>query len=416
MMDHVPGYRPHSDLKQVTQTASEKPRRSGYLPTLDGWRAVAILAVLVDHDEPWPFHNATAYWHPYGGVGVYLFFAISGFLVCTRILEDENFLGYFNVKNFYIRRFFRIQPTALIYLGTVFLLTIFGVVHESRPNFFGSLFLYQNYLFNSTDRNIAPWIFTGHFWSLAVEEHFYLILSLLLLLWRKNRAIIFSCALACLYFWDLFGEQIHHYAPGAGIRNTEFQLEYLLFAALLAVLVRKQFIRDFIIRFIKPWTVLILAIISRSISLAIQPLPPGTHPNLFIFLVSPPTILNYSFSFFVVATVFHPRSWTGRILEWKPLRFIGRISYSLYLWHVFFFAASIPEANVHTRWLLALNQRPWRYVAALAAACISYYWIEKPCIRLGHYMAPPATPGHVDIETSAIREAELQQDRQLGLQ
>jgi peptidoglycan/LPS O-acetylase OafA/YrhL len=68
---------------------SAKPK-SGYLPSLDGWRAIAILGVMMTHDQPWVvLGHSNINWKGFGGWGVHLFFAISGILICTRILEEE---------------------------------------------------------------------------------------------------------------------------------------------------------------------------------------------------------------------------------------------------------------------------------------------------------------------------------------
>jgi len=95
-------------------------RKSGYLPSLDGWRAIAIVAVLMAHDQPWSIAgHSDIGWRDFGGSGVYLFFSISGILICWRILEDEEMLGVFKLRDFYIRRLCRIQPAALVYLAVI---------------------------------------------------------------------------------------------------------------------------------------------------------------------------------------------------------------------------------------------------------------------------------------------------------
>ena len=85
------------------------------------------------------------------------------------------------------------------------------------------------------------------------------------------------------------------------------------------------------------------------------------------------------------------------MLEWRPLRYLGRLSYSIYLWHVLFLVGGLPAIGIHAPWLLLLTERPWRYVATCAMAMLSFYLVEKPLIRLGHHLAPPATPGHKDL-------------------
>ncbi len=110
------------------------PRRSSYLPTLDGWRAIAILLVMSDHVKALqPGRSSPAYVPGLGRFGVEIFFAISGLLICSRLLDEEEKTGKIGLKPFYIRRFFRIQPAALLYLLAVLVLTSFTACPPSPP-------------------------------------------------------------------------------------------------------------------------------------------------------------------------------------------------------------------------------------------------------------------------------------------
>ena len=351
----------------------------------------------MDHDEPWTFRrHSNARFHEYGGWGVFLFFAISGFLVCTRILEDEALLGRFRVRDFYIRRLFRIQPAAIFYLAVIALLSLLGIAHERVSALLGGLFLYQNYLFDVTDVT-GRWFLTGHFWTLAIEEHFYLLLSLLLLCFKKHRVQVFTVCLVLLYVYQRITFHYRLYSPLTSPRHTELNLQYLLTPALFALLLRREQIREFTVRYLRPWVAFLGTIVMKQIWWLTHPLPAGMHPTLLSWILYPPIGLFYAFGFWVVATVLHPGSWTTRLLELKPLRYVGRLSYSLYLWHVPFFIGASHVVGFHTPWLLTLTERPWRYVATAVMTLASYYFIEKPFIRLGHRLAPPATPGHADL-------------------
>lgn len=383
--------------QRSTAVNTSRVPRSGYLPSLDGWRALAILAVLMDHDDPWSFHgHSNAAFHAYGGWGVYLFFAISGLLVCTRILEDESLLGHFRLRAFYIRRFFRIQPAAIVYVATIALLTWSGFVRQRGSSLLGALFLYQNYLFNPNDMS-GSWFLTGHFWTLAVEEHFYLLLSALLFFVKRWRLRVFAGLLVLLYLWQRAAIHFDLYATDPS-RNTELNLPFLLTPALFALLLRRKTFRDAILRYLHPWVAFVGSVVAIQLwgYLHLHGSSAGRHPSFTWFLLSP-ALLFYAFEFWVVSTMLHPRSWTTRVLELKPLRFVGRLSYSLYLWHALFFVGGVPAVGLKGRWLLLLTERPWRYVATLVLSLASYYLIERRLIRLGHRLAPPATPGHVDL-------------------
>jgi peptidoglycan/LPS O-acetylase OafA/YrhL len=87
----------------------------------------------------------------------------------------------------------------------------------------------------------------------------------------------------------------------------------------------------------------------------------------------------------------HPQSLIGSILETRLLRWIGRLSYSLYLWQQLFLGSG-------------MKMWPWKLAACLVAATASYYLVERPALRLGHRFAPPTTAGRADIPRFASAE------------
>lgn len=373
--------------------------KTGYLPGLDGWRALAIFAVMMNHDQPWVLLGHTnAKLRGYGGWGVYLFFAISGFLICTRILEEETLVGRFHLKSFYIRRLCRIQPAAVLYLATLAVLMAFGVLHDHWRSWMAALLLYTNFLSRASDGSAAGY-FTGHFWTLAVEEHFYILLSLFLFLVKRWRIAVLGTLILVTLGLQRYAAARGLYVFEISSRRTYWIIQFLLLPALLALVLRRTTLRNLAFRFLKPWiaySATALVMISWGahdfgLRRAAYPL---THP-----ITTVNTVL-YGFTFWVIATTLHPRSWSTRFLEWAPLRYVGRLSYSLYLWHVLFFIPVAPETGVTWPPLLFVAQRPFRYLLAFAAAALSYYLVEKPMIRLGHRLAPPATPGHRDLATS----------------
>lgn len=167
--------------------------KSGYLPTLDGWRAAAIIAVLLDHTleySPLRCYPKLMNFAHTGPNGVSLFFAISGFLICSRLLEEEGAFGRISLRGFYIRRACRILPPALFYLIVIAVLSVCGLIVVSPGEWFGSAFFFRNYL-------PGDWIsrgwggYTVHYWSLAVEEHFYLLWPAALVLLGTDASSIF---------------------------------------------------------------------------------------------------------------------------------------------------------------------------------------------------------------------------------
>lgn len=338
--------------------------------------------MLVIHDPAYIVRGVSL--EPYqrwGSLGVVLFFAISGILIPWRILEEETLTGRFHLKLFYIRRLFRIQPAAWAYLAVIAVLVLIGVLHEAWTHWFAALFLYENFLYHETVANEMKGFFTGHFWTLAVEEHYYLLVSLLFFFVRRRRLRIFFGLLIAVKTAQLIG---YHFVSDPLLRRTYWQIHILLWPTLAAIALRKPAIRAQAERWLQPWIVFALTAIVGLVlvrAYGIEHLP---------------MLLSYSFTLWVAATMLHGRSWSTRALEWAPLRFIGRISYSLYLWHPLFYSA-IAHPPVSSRLLIYLSNRPVKYLCTFAVAVASYYLLEKPLIRLGHRLAPPATPGHRDL-------------------
>lgn len=381
-------------------------RKVGYLPGLDGWRALAILGVLMTHDYAWTIgSHSNARFRGLGGYGVYLFFAISGFLICTRILEEEKARGYFDIRSFYVRRLFRIQPASWVYLAVIGVFMIVGLCRESLQHWLGALLQYQNFLYSATDSS-GRGAFTGQFWTLSVEEHFYVLLSLLLFFVRKRRILVFAVVLASLATAQTWAQHHGHYSADVSERRTYWCLQYLLMPSLLALLMRLPKVRAAVVRYLRPWVAYVITLL---LMLAAHG---GVDSVRRLFsatlLWSQAPQLFFGFALWVIATVTHPDSWTTRILETAPLRFIGRLSYSLYVWHVLFFVPIHAEVGVTSPTLLFLSERPYKYIATAIVAIASYYLVEKPLIRYGHRIAPPVFAGHRDLEVTPDRQPQVE--------
>lgn len=383
-------------------------RRSGYLPGLDGLRALAILGVLMTHDQSWTiFGHSNAGWKGLGGWGVYLFFAISGILICWRLLEDEQKLGRIHLRSFYIRRFFRIQPASWFYLVIVALLFITGALPVNWHYWLSALLSYANFVMIPVDPHAAS-AFLGHFWTLSVEEHFYIIISLFLVTVPKYRVRVLGAALVFLVIAQRVLAAHHRYNPDLSPRRTYWVVEFLVAPALLALLCRQERVQGFAKRY---WTPAVAGltifgvVCLRLLKHYVLDAPAGAwkHTALLGLVVFNTEILLYACGPFIIAVMFHPECLTTRFLELAPLRFVGRLSYSIYLWHLLFFGPAIlrDQGGVPSHVLNLLSERPFKYAATIAVALMSYYWVEKPSIRLGHRLAPPATEGHPDLATES---------------
>ena len=360
----------------------------GYLPTLDGWRAIAIAMVLLNHDKVHSAFGHSLNWlHENGNRGVSLFFALSGVLICSRLLQEERLRGRLDLRGFYIRRICRIQPAALTYLAVISLLMLVHILQSTPREVLSSALLVRNYLPLHSLQN--PW-YTAHYWSLSVEEHFYLLLPGFLVLVHKRRARILVVVLMALEVWRHFVFKYPSLRFGDEISShTDIAIDGILMGALVAILLTKPSVRQWCVRWLHPWITCIVTI-AIWIFLEFFPLVPLANALLLI-----------TFPLLIVSTMLHPDTISGKLLENPVLRFIGRISYSLYLWQMLFFVYNKPVPPPHSALLRRLEGAPWRYLALFAVSVLSYYLIEKPLMRLGHKLAKPATRGRGDLEDPA---------------
>jgi len=329
------------------------PRRSiGYIPTLDGLRAIAITLVIGLHaralDPAVPAVLANGY------VGVLIFFALSGYLITTHLLREHDATGRISIRNFYERRAFRILPPAILYLAVLAALASSGIIVCEWPSIRAALFFYANY----ADHRWA----VGHFWSLSVEEHFYLLWPALLIAFGVRRgwrtALILVVAVTLLrvlvdrygFFSGLFQDIEHANYHSDLISDT------ILWGCALAFCLRRP------VYTLGSVSSSVLAVAAAIVLLA----PSSWNLNRMTSLMHiVPTIL-------LGAIVVAPNAPIGRFLELPPVRYIGRLSYSLYLWQQLFLTGPGPHLPL-----------PLALAAVFACALLSYQFVERPSIRLG---------------------------------
>lgn len=366
--------------RDSTPTSRSTADTGGYLPTLDGWRAIAIALVITDHafNSSVCGAGSTTWCNALkiGQTGVNLFFGISGYLITSRLLRERDLTGEISRSAFYIRRAFRILPAALTYLAGVALLAACGFIVVSRRELLGSLFFYRNYL------GPQAGFYTTHFWSLSVEEHFYILwpsLLIALCLWvpRRAAAVTFGSALAIAAWRQV--ALLHSVVVTGGLdRNfnmrTDVRLDALLLGASAALaLWTSPALRRFVDSVRLGWWCCVAAIY------VVVAAHFGLRPTVWEGALVPALL---------VWTVAHPSSAVGRILERPVLRWVGRVSYSLYVWQQFFF----PPWTMAAPWP-RLQRWPLAVPATLACATASYYLIERPMIKLGHQLAARVTRG-----------------------
>ena len=346
-------------------------RKSGsYMPTLDGWRAIAIFSVMVYHES---LHHiwgiGTGWFYANGETGVDVFFAISGILICSRLLAEEQRFGSISLPQFYVRRAFRILPPAMLYLCVLALLSALSIIPHVGRDWFGALFFFRNYTrLLGTHLVFGGW-FTDHFWSLSVEEHFYLLLPAILVLTRRKHRLKVLSALIVLVAISLAVQL--RYRPWTYILfHSDVRLDSLFIPALVAVLIQRDALRIWFRRAGQFWPLTLVAVF------ALITWTPENFGHVFGLALLMPVL--------VLGTVLNPGTILSRFLEMSPLRFIGRISYSLYLWQQLFFTSHF-HADAST--LGGLQHWPLNYLATFICALASYHLLEKPAMHFGHGIA-----------------------------
>ncbi len=338
------------------------------LPTLDAWRGIAIALVLFDHLQAAILGGYYRPWLQTGQHGVTIFFVLSGFLITSKLLE-----GPINLRRFYLRRFFRLMPVAWIYLAAVSLFTLFGEKQPvSFPELASCLFSFRNFF------GPGPSLYFAHFWSLAIEEQFYLVWPCLLLFLGFHRARWLPIAIAitaavsiALYrtaLWPSYNQQWRSF-------HTEVRADALLVGCLLALLHADPRWRKILERWSGYLWLPALATLLWSIA---------------FWHWLPPLYESVAIALLLSATVLHPQAFAVRPLQARSLAWLGTVSYSVYVWQQVFFVYRGAATTIPLLMLMP--------VFALG----SYYLVERPATRLGHRLtsrnatqkAPKHEPAH----------------------
>ncbi|WPJ95002.1 acyltransferase family protein [Coraliomargarita algicola] len=334
--------------------------RSDYRPEIDGLRALAVLAVIV-------FHLGVDLLAG-GFMGVDVFFVISGYLITSHIYRDME-KGIFSFRKFWLKRICRLYPALFVMVIIVTLVACYTLAQPQDVfinHAYATIFSYENIYLKFTQRGYwaaeSESIYFLHAWSLSLEEQFYLILPLSLLLLRRftkrhglaiGLVAILSLAL-CV--WGTYSY------PGATFYLLPTRVWELLIGSWLAIRHFKSK-RGSTITPIKSSMLLAIALI-----LIVAPMflvkSYAHFPGILALLpcVGTAMIIHYSGS----GTI------TDRFLSFGIINYIGRISYSLYLWHWPFI--------VGTRYLIDAT---WlAMIPALVMSVLSYHFVEQPFRRM----------------------------------
>jgi peptidoglycan/LPS O-acetylase OafA/YrhL len=343
---------------------------------LDGLRFFAFLLVFFHHapllDVPL-FRSL----NEYGWIGVDLFFALSAFLFVKILAKEFARTGSISIGKFYIRRGLRIWPLYFLFcFMKIFLGRQFGREYWFSWRTFG-LFTFTDNIFTAV-KGYNPIPFTGHLWTISYEEQFYLIIPVLLLFLfrgRRARAVLFlsSCALLLVLVRAVF---ICLRVPHPAI----WVLPCTHFEAILLGIVVGLGGYEVLLGKVPAWVVLMAGL---GLAWLITCLPPMEIISWRMTL--PYALVGLSTSL-VVYFVFRVGKEPGmRWLSSRPLVYLGKISYGLYVFHPLGIGYGTRMANHASTWAAS----PFRNLAVwlvslgitIALASISYRLIEKPFLK-----------------------------------
>jgi peptidoglycan/LPS O-acetylase OafA/YrhL len=337
--------------------------------SLDGIRAFAILAVIGSHLRLPAMAG--------GGIGVNIFFVLSGFLITSLLMQERDRAGRIWLRNFYARRALRLFPALAVLIAVVTAYTLLVLGPETHGSLLRAIPFVVFYLGNwrraFEGADSLSWF--GHTWSLSIEEQFYLIWPVILIVVarRRGRRGVLSVAVVGsvislvirLVLWAKTGSVDRIY------NGTDTEADQLLYGCALAVA---------------------LSLYPDAVRRACRL---GVWPGLALLTVGVVNVdhlgLRYTIGWTAFAlssaclighVVLEPEAALARLLAFRPLAFTGLISYGLYLWH--FPLVLGAEGHLHNKVLLSL----FVVIASYLTAYTSWRLIEQPALRFKHHFPP----------------------------
>jgi len=370
----------------IAEAQSHFPSR---FSSLDGWRALSILMVMGEHSiftvgcTPGAEKFLETYFD--GSLGVRFFFIISGFLITYLLLKEHAQTGKISLRKFYARRALRILPVYFVYLAVVFVLQLCTPYSQPEITWAANLTFTTNYV-------PTNWT-TGHLWSLAVEEQFYLLWPLALsFAGPQNLRRVLS--LLCVPIIVAPICRAIAYARVAPVPLKPFfqsysfldQFDSLAVGCLAAVLFVHHYDKIFALLNQFSRTNLL-----TGVALVIVPqVLVKSWVAVYVPEALTETLANtfqaFGFAMLLMQSVMVPRLFGP--LNWTIISKIGVLSYSIYIWQMLF-SNNPARFGLSYPWFMSF--RFWWLAVLLVAAC-SYYFLEKPVMTLRRHFRPRPEP------------------------
>ena len=359
--------------------------KSKYLPSIDSLRALAVLAVIIYHVD--------VNYLPGGFLGVDLFFVLSGYLISSLIIKEYRKTGSLNLYNFYIRRARRLLPAVyfMITVGLV-VMVLFNEVLLRKSHLdaiFG--YIYSSnwwYIFHKLDYfdSFGAQSPFKHLWSLAIEEQFYMIFPLLFLLvngkkkskdgtYKLNKnflyvvlGLILVSLIAHILLFDI-----------NNISRIYFGTDTRAFSLLVGVVGAILYPMEKLHAKVTPQQNIMYSVVSLvSIATLITVMIYTSEYNTWLYRGG--FLLVAILGLIVIISSGKQHTLMSRLLSFKPVVFIGKISYSLYLWHFPVLVLTTPVSEIGNPNIIFVILR---VILTFALATASYVFVETPIRKLG---------------------------------
>jgi len=383
-------------------TRRQVPFRLGYVAALDGIRGIAVTLVVVYHLGQILWFDAAGWLMPGGFVGVDVFFALSGFLITCLLVGELDRRGRIRLRSFTWRRVLRLTPAFAVVLAALLIGSLLGWIphdplSQAKRTVWALLYVHT---WNPKDHFPGPEV--AQTWSLAVEMHFYLLwsavvaaIAVLASRWARQLMLAFAVAAVVVVMVTRAMRSLDGQFAVVLFPNTPNRLDGPFVGCIGALAYASGWLDGLARR----WTVALTLVGLGGIAVLVA----TGNPTSDWFYLGGFTLAALLGTLVVVGGAqLRGEGRVARGLEWRPLRGLGLVSYSLFLWHMPVFVVlqrEAPDWPIPLRAVVALA-----ITAALTAA--SYRWVERPVMHLRHggRTAAIATEPAAPDETSPAPE------------